>query len=732
MTARCFLACSLLLSTMAAQEPKSSSASQKPASRPGIGLTLEGGGALGLAHVGVLRWLEQHRIPVDYIAGTSLGGVVAGLYATGKSGDDVRAFMRDVQWDRALRGKVPYDDLSFRRKEDQRDYPNSIEFGLKKGVQFPSGLNSGHEVGLILDRASLPYSDMKSFDDLPTPFRCVATDLVSGRARVFDRGSLAEALRSTMSLPGIFNPVRSDGQIYVDGGLLDNLPVDVARTMGSEIVIAVHLQTKPISPAEPLSLFGVLNRSIGVVVAHNELESMEKADLLINVNLEQYNSSDYQEAEKIMQLGFDAAEEKAKVLSRLSVDESEWEQYLERRESRRRAAPVPDFVDVKGPNSVIAAGIESSLSREVGKPVDIRELEHDLTLITGLGRFTGAGYGMTRRGDRDGLVIQVDEKDYAPPTVKPLMLIDGTDYNNVRFSFGARVTFFDIGGFGSEWRNDVILGSQYGVASEYYHPLHWASHWFVAPRVFAGSKPFDVYLDNRLQAQYRQREVGVGLDFGIAISRNAQFRVGYEADRSRLNLYVGPSTLPAVAGRVGVSTARYTLDRADDAVIPRQGTRIVSRLQWYDANPGAEKNFPLAETRLGVFQRISTLSSLFLLASGGTTFGHNRTGLPLFSFGGPLRLGAYGTNELLTNQYFLFQPGYIRRLTQLSPLLGDNVYFLSSLEIGKAYNVPQATRLAGDVSAGIVVQTFFGPILVGGSLGDSGHRKVYFQVGRLF
>ena len=732
MTTRCFLAFSLLLSTLAAQEPKSSSTSQAPASRPRIGLTLEGGGALGLAHVGVLRWLEQHRIPVDYVAGTSLGGVVAGLYATGKSGDDVRTFMRGVQWDNALRGKVPYHDLSFRRKEDQRDYPNSIEFGLKKGVQFPSGLNSGHEVGLILDRASLPYSDMKSFDDLPTPFRCVATDLVSGKARVFDSGSLAEALRSTMSLPGIFNPVRSDGQIYVDGGLLDNLPVDVARGMGSEIVIAVHLQTKPVSPTEPLSLFGVLNRSIGVVVASNELESMEKADLLINVNLEQYNSSDYQEAEKIMQLGFDATEEKSKVLSRFSLDEADWQQYLERRQSRRRTAPVPRFVEVKGPNSVIAEGIETSLSDEVGKPVDTKELEQSLTLITGLGRFTSAGYGMTRRGNQDGLVIQVDEKDYAPPTVRPLLLIDGTDYNNVRFSFGARVTFFDIGGFGSEWRNDVILGSQYGIGSEYYHPLHWASHWFVAPRVFANSKPFDLYLDNRLQAQYRQREVGVGLDFGIAINRHAEFRVGYEADHSRLNLYVGPSALPAVAGRVGVSTARYTLDHADDAVIPRQGTRIASRVQWYDANPGAEENFPLAETRLGFFQRTSTLSSLFVLASGGTTFGYNRTGLPLFSLGGPLRLGAYGTNEFLTNQYFLFQPGYIRRLTQLSPLLGDNVYFVSSLEIGKAYNVPRATRLAGDVSAGVMVQTFFGPILVGGSLGDSVHRKVYFQVGRLF
>lgn len=732
MTARCFLAFSLLLYTMAAQEPKSPSTLPEPSSRPRIGLTLEGGGALGLAHVGVLLWLEQHHIPVDYIAGTSLGGVVAGLYATGKSGDDVRSFMRGVQWDNALRGEVPYHDLSFRRKEDQRDYPNSIEFGLKKGVQFPSGLNSGHEVGLILDRASLPYSDMKTFDDLPTPFRCVATDLVSGKAHVFDSGPLAEALRSTMSLPGIFNPVRSEGHIYVDGGLLDNLPVDVARGMGSDIVIAVHLQTKPISPTEPLSLFGVLNRSIGVVIARNELESMEKADLLINVSLEQYNSSDYQEAEKIMQLGFDAAEKKATVLSRFSVDEASWQQYLEQRQSRRRTTPVPRFVDVKGPNPVIAAGIESSLSGEIGKPLDPKALEQKLTSITGLGRFASAGYGITRRGNEDGLTIQVDEKDYAPPTVRPLLLIDGTDYNNVRLGFGVRATFFDIGGFGSEWRNDIILGSQYGINSEYYHPLHWASHWFVAPRVFAGTKPFDLYLDNRLQAEYRQREVGVAVDFGIAISPDAEFRLGYEADHSRLNLYVGAPTLPSVAGRVGVSTVRYTFDRTDDAVIPRQGTRIASRLQWYDANPGAEESFPLAETRLGFFQRTSTLSSLFVLASGGTTFGHNRTGLPLFSFGGPLHLGAYGTNEFLTNQYFLFQPGYIRRLTQLSPLLGDNVYFISSLEIGKVYNVPHTTGLAGDVSAGIMVQTFFGPILVGGSVGDSGHHKVYFQVGRLF
>jgi NTE family protein len=732
MIPRCFLAFCLLLSIpSAAQAPQPASPAQ-PSPRPKIGLVFEGGGALGLAHVGVLRWFEQHHIPVDYIAGTSLGGVVAGLYATGQSGDEVREFMRGIHWDETLRGEVPYDDLSFRRKEDKQNYPNSLEFGYKKGVQFPSGLNSGQQVGLILDRVSLPYSDTSSFDDLPTPFRCVATDLVTGKAHVFDHAPLSLALRSTMSLPAIFNPVRTAGQIYVDGGLLDNLPVDVARRMGADIVIAVHLQTKPLNPDEPLSLFAVLNRSINVVVARNELESMEKADLLINVDLQQFGSSDFEQAEKIMQVGFDAAAERARVLSNFSVDESSWQQYLEQRQSRRRSVPVPSFVEVEGPNSVIANGIRTGFSQDIGKPLDTGQVERDLTLLTGLGRFSLASYSITRRGNEDGLLIRVNDKDYAPPIINPLLLIDGSDYNNVRFSVGARLTFLDVGGFGSEWRNDFIFGSQYGVASEYYHPLHWASHWFVAPRAFASSKPFDLHVDNRLQAQYRKRDIGMGVDFGIAISRDAEFRVGYQVEHSRLNLEVGPPTLQSVAGTVGVSTVKYSFDHTDDAVVPRQGTRITSRLQWYDANPGASEHFPLIESQLRFFQRTSLSSSVFLLASGGSTAGYRNTGLPVFSLGGPLRLGAYGTNEFLTNQYFLFQPGYIRRLTQLSPLLGDNVYFISSLEVGKAYNVGQASHLPADISAAILVQTFFGPVILGGSLGDTGHRKVYFQVGRLF
>ncbi|HMK23429.1 MAG TPA: patatin-like phospholipase family protein, partial [Terriglobales bacterium] len=203
----------VLCSCTAAQQVPPNEPPAAPAShRPAIGLVLEGG--------------------VDYIAGTSMGGLVGGLYATGMSGDELDKFVQGINWNRSLRNELPYSARSFRRKEDKRDYPNDLEFGLKHGISFPSGFNSGHQVGLILDRVALPYSDLKSFDDLPRPFRCVATDLVSSKAAVFNQGSLSEALRSTMSLSAIFSPVRRDRQIYVDGGLLDNLPVDVARAMG--------------------------------------------------------------------------------------------------------------------------------------------------------------------------------------------------------------------------------------------------------------------------------------------------------------------------------------------------------------------------------------------------------------------------------------------------------------------------------------------------------------------
>src|ERR1700752_226930 len=236
----------------AAQEQDAAQRAPQPAARPRlkIGVALEGGGALGLAHIGVLQWLEEQHVPGDFIAGTSMGGLVGGFYATGLRPEEMKNLIERLDWSEILSDRTPYEDLSFLRKQDQRAYPNSLVIGLRKGLYLPAGLNAGHQIGLLIDRETLLYSGLPSFDALPVPFRCVATDLVTAKQFVFKDGSLAEALRATMSIPGAFTPVHDGQHVYVDGGLVNNLPTDVVRQMGADIVIAVHLETQPPTPNE--------------------------------------------------------------------------------------------------------------------------------------------------------------------------------------------------------------------------------------------------------------------------------------------------------------------------------------------------------------------------------------------------------------------------------------------------------------------------------------------------
>jgi NTE family protein len=736
-----FAVCVMLLSSLWAQDTPGGAAPPDvkkvpPASnsqRLRIGLVLEGGGALGLAHVGVIKWLEENRIPVDVIAGTSMGGLIGGIYATGESSGQIESLIRNIKWNEVLRGVTPYRDLSFRRKEDRRDYQNAFEFGLKQGAQFPSGFNSGQQVGLILDRIGLPYSEMSSFDELPIPFRCVATDLVSGKPYVFDQGSLSRAMRASMSLPAFFTPVHDSNRLLVDGGLLDNLPVDIARQMGAEIVIAVHLKVAPLDPKASLSTVGVLQRSASVSIAVNELRSMEKADILLTADVERFDTTDYKLFAALAAEGYKAAQAKSSLLSRLRVDEEEWQRIVATRNAKRRLVPVPEFVEVTGARGDVLKGIQHQLAGLAGEPSDSKELDEKMMDVTGLGRFARAGYRDVERDGKHGLAVEAEEKDYAPPTVHPTLVIDGSDYKNVLFEVGGRITFLDVGGFGSEWRNDFIAGSEYGLKTEYFHPFTSHTGWFVAAHGTADSSPFFVYQRNKLLGEYRNRVMGGGLDLGYTFGRGAEMRVGYEAGYQKVNEDLGIPVAPTVHGRFGMTSVRYRLDRFDDPVIPRRGARLESTFKLYDTAPGTRDVVPIEEVRLGLAKRTSQKSSLLLFASGGSAFSTRHTGFPPFSLGGPLRLGAYGTNELLTNQYFLLQPAFLYRLREISPLLKQNIYLLTMYEAGKAYGQPSSTTaVSQDATVGVLFQTLFGPMFFGGSIGDNQHRKFFFKVGRFF
>src|SRR5215467_3306159 len=320
------LLCFAIEITASAQQNTTSSNSQVERHR--IGLVLGGGGARGLAHIGVLRWLEEHRIPVDYIAGTSMGGLVGGLYATGMPLAEIRRLVSTLDWDKLLSGPPSYNELSFRRKEDRRAYPSALEFGWRDGLRLPQSINPGHYVGLLLDRLTLPYSTVPSFDDLPTPFRCVATDMIAAQPVVLKDGSLAQALRATMAIPGIFTPIEIGGKVLADGGLLDNVPSGVVQAMGADLIIAVNVGT-PLGTREDLqTLPGILSQVISVTTIGNERRGLQLADIVITPELDGFSSFDFRDRAVIQQRGYMAATLHATELEALSLDEQSWQQYL--------------------------------------------------------------------------------------------------------------------------------------------------------------------------------------------------------------------------------------------------------------------------------------------------------------------------------------------------------------------------------------------------------------------
>jgi NTE family protein len=739
-TAIAFLSLVLTASSFAQQNPTpqppvaAPAADQPPKpSRPRIGVALEGGGALGFAHIGVLRWFEEHHIPIDYIAGTSMGGLVAGLYATGKTPQQMEDFVREQDWEEIIGGQTPYEDLSYRRKEDLRAFQNSIALGLKHGLSLPPGLNTGHQVSMLIDRETLPYSDLDSFDNLPIPFRCVATDLVSAKEEVFSQGSLQTALRATMSIPGVFSPVRDGEKVYVDGGLLGNLPTDVVRKMGADIVIAVHLEVAPADPKQIQSLFSVLGRSIDVVIRDNEIRGMAGADLIVNVNLRAYTSLEYDKAETIIGIGGQAAESKERVLAPYSMDETSWQQYLQARKARERhAVPVPQFVKVEGTNLQAARHLEGFLQPLAGKPIDDARVNKLLTRLTGIGKYDSADYGLANRDGQDGLIVTVHEKNYAPPILQVGFAVDGSENDNVTFTLLTRLTFIDVAGYRSEWRTDVLLGNMYGVASELYRPFTATGKWFLAPHGDATNTAFNIFHKSDPQATYRLYRADIGADVGYGFSRFTEVRAGYEVGYLDARLRLGTAEFSSVAGRVGDTKLHFLTAHKDDPIAPRRGYSFETTFRWFDTNPGATGAFPLLQAQLMYFRPITRPASIFLQSEGGTTFSSTHVGVPQFFLGGPSRLSAYGTNELFGNQYYYFRAGYLHDLLTLPPFVGKKVYAIGSYEFGKMYGVPTASKFPNDVAAGILAETAFGPLLIGASVGDTGHRKWFFALGHVF
>jgi NTE family protein len=731
-----------------------------PAHRPTIGVALSGGGALGLAHIGVLQWMEENHIPIDKLAGTSMGALVGSMFAMGRSGAEMRQFVKGIQWDQAMLSEPSYDQLSYRRKQDRRDYQFGSELGLKHGLSGPNGFDPGHGVGLVLDRMTFAYSTIASFDDLPTPFRCVATDLITGHAVVFHDGSLVQALRASMAIPGVFTPEEVDGKVLADGGMIDNLPTDVVRQMNVDVVIGVDIVTQPPKPDQFETISGVLGRAVDVMVLDNERRALQLADVVVLLDLGNLGATDYDQSEAIIDLGYKAAAARAATLRPFALSDADWQTYVAERETRKRSSQKSaDVLEVTGIGGEGQKHLEKRLQKTLqslrkdqaknqdganSKDLNLDRLDARLTHIVGEGRFDRLGYEGFVQNGVPGLRVVAHEKSYGPPFVDLAVNVDGSGVAAFNVSGGARVTFMDVGHHRGEWRNDLLFGSSNLAATEFYQPLAM-SHFFVAPYAFASKFARNAFTGLTRVAIFGDERAGGGLDLGYNSGRRSEFRFGYEIFAGKLDPLVGSAGLPTVSGSTGEARAHYVWDGQDSPAVPRKGTRLTVSLSRVFQSPGLIHAVDQLELQTSTFIPTGDKTSLFFTASGGTSGAAGP--FQLFTLGGPFHLGAYLPQEFEGNHYVYSSLGFRRELYRLPQLVGGRIYWAGWYEAGSAWggtvqggtpssgnplNEANAFVVRGTFNLGVIAETIVGPLAIAGSISPTGQSRVNFSVGRLF
>jgi NTE family protein len=713
-----------------------------PAGRPRIGLALGGGSAKGLAHIGILRWFEEHRIPIDVVSGTSMGGLVGGAYATGMSPAELAALMKNADWDLMFLSDSPFKYKTFRRKQDKRAYPSQLEFGLKGGLSMPAGLNPGQQVALMLDRIALPYYDLDSFDDLPTPFRCVATDLKTAEIVVLSKGRLATAMRATMSIPALFAPVADDNRLLVDGGTLNNIPADVTRSMGADVVIAVDVSAETdLEKDAKQTIFSTLGKTITTMMDAGTKRALASADIIIDPDLTGLGSTSWRESEELAARGYKAAQKMGDRLLKYSVSDEEYRALAAARQARRRTkVPIPTAVEVVGVPPNEQAFIRAMLAENIGKPLDPERIARGILRVDGTDRYEYLTYRLASGPSR--LVITARAKGYGPPFLAIGAELSNVDSSNFAVNLSGRVTMYDVTGRGSEARLDAGVGTRQRFAAELFQPIG-GSRVFVAPHVSYDRAPRNSYVDDRLVGEYRQQRAGAGLGLGVNASRNAEVRVGYDIADVKGTLRVGSPDLPAAKGAERYASAQFVYDGQNSPIVPSRGLFATGSIRRYFSAPsvtgGAEtfsavdnpQDYWQGEVSGSWFKRLHGQDRVFARLGAGTSFGD----IPLFnrfSLGGPLRMSAFHNDELRGANYAFACGGYLLGISRLPDVIGGNVYVGSWLEAGSAFDRRDAADWRGDAAVAVIMETLVGPVFAGASVGFDGHSRFYIGLGPLF
>jgi NTE family protein len=706
------------------------------ARRPKICLVLSGGGARGAAHVGVLKVLEEYRVPVDCIAGTSMGALVGGSYASGTTVPELEEIMNSISTELLFNETPPRQVLSMQRRRDDYGLFVGPELGIGQGkLWFAKGLVTGVQLESVLRRLS-KVRGPHDFDDLPIPFRAVATDLVTGHAVVFHRGELANVMRATMSVPGAVAPAEFDGMMLVDGGLTRNLPVEAARAMGADIIIAVNVGTPLLNRQQLSGVLGVTTQMIEILTEQNvqaSLAALTDTDILITPALGGHSAGDFDNLAKIAPIGEAAARKVADRLAALSLPP---EAYATLRRAQQRAvAPdqMPaDEVRFGALRHVNPQRLQALMATRVGQPIAQEALDRDMLLIQGTGDFEHVSYRFIEERGKRVLVVDAVEKPWGNNSLRFGLGLFSDFKSDAFFNVAGSLRTRWINSLGAEWRLDLQAGRNSGVTSEFYQPFAVSGQFFVVPRVQLLRRFFDLYKGDERIARYVLVSAHAEVAAGALLGNLGDVRVGVLRGTVRPTLDTGPESLTPGPSNVSQSAliARLTLDQLDSVHFPRSGWRCRASLFRAVGWLGGDDAYAKWDADAIAAYTSGSHSISLTLRSGGRVGSNPLPRYDLVEWGGFLEQSGYASGQLLGDSLSFGRIMYYRRV--LRGTLLEGAYLGLSLEAGKVGNPLVARNPDGWLESAaffVAVDTPIGPTYFGYGRAWDGTGSFYFLVG---
>ena len=704
--------------------------------RPTIGVALSGGGTKAGAHIGVLRVLDEYRVPIDYIAGTSAGAIIGSLYASGLSPDEIEAAVAGIDWDDMLNDNPPRADLPFRRKRDSFNYLVKYRPGYNDGeLTLPMGFIHGQKVTQFFRRHFQENADTRNFDALPIPLRVVATDLVSGQAVVIGSGDLALAVRASMSIPVFFTPVEIEGRRLIDGGPANNLPIDVVRQMGADIVIAVDITAPLLVDDELDSVLSVADQMTNILTqrtVQERIATLTMDDILIRPDLQGIGGLDFARTLDPIEPGEQATRAVQSALSRITLDDEAYRRHVAARTlSTQPVQQTIRSIKINNRTSISTELIRNRLGLKVGDALETEKIEQGIANVYGLDLFERIDYQVEPGETGTEVIVDVLPKSWGPSYLQFGLELSEDFSQGSDFNLGIAYLKTAINDLGGEWRAQLDLGERQGASFNWYQPLSHRSRYFVEAEAILTRRNFRFFEQDTAVADLRVEGWGGALSAGTEIGQSSEIRVGWNRFAGDADVTVGALDVPDDSVEIGeyFTTLRY--DRLDNPNFPRRGVAAAIGGFWSRKAAGSDTNF---EQIAGSFFAGTSWGDNSILASfeGGTTLNDDAPLESQFLLGGLGRLSGFPANRFVGQHYGLASLTTFRRLNRN---LWLPMYAGLSLEAGNVWDASDQIssgdlRFAGSIYAG--ADTPLGPLYLAWGLAEGGNNTVYLYLGNPF